>query len=313
MSRIHVVGLGAVGAAYASRFVEAGVDLRVVADPERAERYRVEPTVVNGRAYRFALLDDDRPADLVLVAVKHPQLAEAIELLRPGIGRKTVVLSLLNGIESEDRLRAGLPGAHVPYAICVGIDAVRDGREVRYSSLGRILFGEATNTDPPTPAVARVADLLAKAGIPHAVPADMLHELWWKFLINVGANQVSAIIAAPYRVLQDREQPARQVMIAAQREVIAVAGASSIALDASDIERWLHVLDGLSADNYTSMAQDALAGRPTEVDIFGGAMIELGRRTGVPVPVNTTLHGLLKGIRPSSRHGRSAAGTPAGC
>lgn len=295
MARIHVVGLGAVGAAYASRFVEAGVDLRVVTGPERAQRYRAEPTVVNGRPYRFALLDDDLTADLVIVAVKHPQLGEAIELLRPGIGRDTVVLSLLNGIGSEDRLRAGLPGAHVPYAICVGIDAVREGRDVRYSSLGRIMFGEATNADPPTPAVSRVAALLALAGIPHVVPADMLHELWWKFLINVGANQVSALARAPYRVLQDRDQPARQVMIAAQREVIAVANASGVALDPSDLQRWLDVLDGLGPDNYTSMAQDALAGRPTEVDIFGGAVIELGRRTGVPVPVNTTLYGLLKG------------------
>lgn len=299
MSRIHVLGLGAVGAAYASRFVEAGADLRVVADPARAQRYRDESTIVNGLAYRFTVLDDDLPSDLVIVAVKHPQLAEAIELLRPCVGRDTIVLSLLNGIDSEDRLRAGLPGAHVPYAISVGIDAVRKGREVRYSSLGRILFGEATNTDPPTAALSRVAAMLAQAGIPHLVPADMLHELWWKFLINVGANQVSALARAPYRVLQDRDQPARQVMIAAQREVIAVANASGIALDASDLQRWLEVLDGLGPDNYTSMAQDALAGRPTEVDIFGGAVVELGRRTGLPVPVNATLHGLLKGAAAS--------------
>ncbi len=301
MSRIHVVGLGAVGASYASRFVEADADLRVVVDPTRAERYRAEPTVVNGRPYRFTQLGDDLPADLVIVAVKHPHLGEAIELLRPGIGRDTVVLSLLNGIGSEDRLRAGLPGAHVPYAISVGIDAVREGRDVRYTSLGRIIFGDATNTDPPTPVLSRVAGLLAQAGIPHLVPTDMLHELWWKFLINVGVNQVSAIAKAPYRVLQDRDQPARQVMIAAQHEVIAVANASGIALDESDIERWLHVLDGLGPDNYTSMAQDALAGRPTEVDIFAGAVVELGRRAGVPVPVNTTLYGLLKGAEAAAR------------
>ena len=142
------------GAAYASRFLEAGADLRVVVDPERAARYRAEPTVVNGRAYRFPLLDDDVPADLVIVAVKHPQLDEAIELLRPGVGRDTVVLSLLNGIDSEDVLAGGAPGGPVPYAISVGIDAVRDGRDVRYTSLGRIVFGEATNPGPPAAAVA---------------------------------------------------------------------------------------------------------------------------------------------------------------
>jgi 2-dehydropantoate 2-reductase len=295
MARVHVVGLGAVGAAYASRFADSGADLRVVADPGRAERYRAEPTVVNGRRYTFELLDDDTPADLAIVAVKYPQLPEAIELLRPCIGEGTVVLSLLNGIGSEDELRAALPTACVPYAITVGIDAVRTGRAVRYSSLGHIMFGEATNTDPPSAPVRRTAGLLELAGIPYLVPADMLHELWWKFLINVGANQVSAVIKAPYRVLQDRAQLPRQVMIAAQREVIAVANARGIALDESDLDRWLDVLDRLAPHNYTSMAQDALAARATEADIFGGAMVELGRLTGVPVPVNTTLYGLLKG------------------
>ncbi|MGV8908215.1 MAG: ketopantoate reductase family protein [Propionicimonas sp.] len=296
MPRIHVVGLGAVGAAYASRFAEAGADLRVVVDPARADRYRSTPTVVNGRAYAFAVLDDHTPADLAIVAVKHAQLDEAIALLRPSIGESTVVLSLLNGISSESRLRAGLPGARVPYAISVGIDAVRTGREIHYSSLGCIVFGDAGNPEPPAADLSRVAGMLDSAGISHHIPADMLHELWWKFLINVGVNQVSAIIRAPYRVLQDRDQPARQVMIAAQREVIAVANASGIALSESDLDRWLEVLDQLDPDNYTSMAQDALAGRPSEVDIFAGELIELGRRTGVPVPVNTTLYGLLKGV-----------------
>jgi 2-dehydropantoate 2-reductase len=293
-ARIHLVGLGAVGAAYAARLVDSGADLKIVADPERAARYRGEPTVVNGRSYSFDVLADDVTADLVLVAVKRPHLAAAIELLRPGIRPGTVVLSLLNGIDSEAELSRALPDASVLYAVCVGIDAVRTGRSVRYTSLGRILFGEAINTPPSTP-VSWVAGLLADAGIPHAIPADMQRELWWKFLVNVGANQVSAILRAPYRVLQDRDQPARQVMLAAQREVIAVANASGIALGEADLDRWLTVLDELGPDSFTSMAQDAAAGRPTEVDAFAGAMIDLGRRTGVEVPVNTTLYGLLKG------------------
>lgn len=298
MPRIHLVGLGAIGAAYASRLIDSGADLRVVADPERASRYRAQPTVVNGRALAVPLLDDERPADLVIVAVKRPQLDAAIDLLRPSVVEGTVMLSLLNGIDSEEVLAAAFPQARVLDAICVGIDAVREGREVRCTTLGRIVFGEATNPGPSADAVAAVAATLAAAGIEHAVPPDMRHELWWKWLINVGANQVSAIIRAPYRVLQDRDQPARGVMIAAQREVIAVAGANGVALGEDDLSRWLDVLDTMGPDSYTSMAQDVLAGRPTEVDSFAGKMIELGRDAGIPVPVNTTLYGLLKGISP---------------
>jgi 2-dehydropantoate 2-reductase len=295
-ARVVLVGLGAIGAAYASRFVDAGIELGVLADPGRAARYRARPTVVNGRPYDFPLgAGGGEPADLAIVAVKRSALGEAISLLRPRVGERTVVLSLLNGIDSEEVLAAAFPQASVLLAVSVGIDAVRDGRDVRYTSLGRILYGEPANPGPMTAKVAAVGALLDAAGIEHQVPPDMVHELWWKWLINVGVNQVSALLRAPYRVLQDRANPAREVMIAAQREVMAVANARGVRLDESDLARWLDVLDALGPDNYTSMAQDALAGRPTEVDSFAATVVALGRELGVPVPVNTVLYGLLKG------------------
>jgi 2-dehydropantoate 2-reductase len=293
--RVVLVGLGAVGAGYGSLLLQAGLDLQVVADPERIARYGHQPTVVNGQAFQFPVaVAADRPAELILVAVKRGALGEAIQLIGPHVGPRTVILSLLNGIDSEELLAAAFPQASVLLALSVGIDAVRDGREVHYSSLGRIVFGDPANPGPHAEQVATVADLFDRAEIAYQIPADMVRELWWKYLINVGINQVSAIIGAPYRVFQV-EGEARDTMIAAQREVIAVANAVGVGLDEADLQRWLDVLAGLGPDNYTSMAQDALAGRPTEVDSFAGTMIRLGERTGVPVPVNTVLHGLLKG------------------
>lgn len=293
--RVVLVGLGAVGAGYGSVLLKAGIDVQIVADPVRIARYGHQPTVVNGESWLFPVADGaSGPAELVLVAVKRGALDDAIALLGPHVGPNTVILSLLNGIDSEEVLAAAFPQATVLLALSVGIDAVRDGREVHYSSLGRIVFGETTNPGPQAAQVAWVGDLFDRAGIAYQVPDDMIRELWWKYLINVGVNQVSAIIGAPYRVFQV-EGEARSTMIAAQREVIAVANALGVELDDTDLERWLDVLAGLGPDNFTSMAQDALAGRPTEVDSFAGTMIRLGERTGVPVPVNTVLYGLLKG------------------
>jgi 2-dehydropantoate 2-reductase len=292
--RVLLVGLGAVGAGYGSLFLDAGMDLRVAVDAERAARYQLQPTVVNGREFSFPLAAGSEPADLVLVAVKRGALDAAIELLGPFVGPQTVILSLLNGIDSEDLLAAAFPQATVLLSLSVGIDAVRDGRAVRYSSLGRIVFGDSVNPGPHQRQVTEVARLFDQASIAYQVPQDMIRELWWKYLINVGVNQVSAIIGAPYRVFQ-ADGPARDTMIATQREVIAIANAMGVGLDESDLQRWLDVLAGLGPDNYTSMAQDALAGRTTEVDSFAGTVIALGERTGVPVPVNTVLYGLLKG------------------
>ncbi len=179
------------------------------------------------------------------------------------------------------------------YSITVGVDAVRTGSSVNYTSLGKIVFGEATNTAPYSEAVAWLTQLFDRCGLAWEVPADMIKQLWWKFLINDGVNQVTAILKAPYRVVQEAS-PARDLMVAAQREVVAVARAHGIGLDQTDIDSWLRVLEGLGPDQYTSMAQDALAGRPTETDVFGGAMRQMGARLGIPVPVNTCLHQLLK-------------------
>lgn len=294
--RVHLTGLGAVGAGYGSRMLAAGIDLRVVADEERLARYRRESTVVNGTEFLFPVLAtaDTTPAEVAVVAVKYPALAEAIELLRPNVDEHTVILSLLNGVDSERVLAQAFPQAKVLYAVTVGIDAVRSQREVRYTSLGRVLFGEATNSGEPSAAVAKVAGLLDEAGIAHEIPPDMIHQLWWKFLINTGVNQVSAVLGAPYRAFQSPGAPARDAMIAAQHEVIAVANAEGIELTSADLDAWLSVLAQLGPDNYTSMAQDAMAGRETEVDIFAGRVCELARMHDIPTPVNQLLSQLLK-------------------
>lgn len=130
----------------------------------------------------------------------------------------------------------------------------------------------------------------------------MVGSLWWKFMINTGVNQVSAVLRAPYGTFQDRESPARSLMIAAQREVIEVASASGVELGSDAIPRWLAVLDTLSPTGYTSMAQDVLAHRPTEVETFAGEIVRLADPAGIPVPVNATLLYLLRALDPAYLH-----------
>jgi 2-dehydropantoate 2-reductase len=289
---ISVIGLGAVGASFVARISHAqtAAELRVVAEGARAERLRSEGVVVNGERYRLTVVEPSEhvaPADLVIVAVKCHHLAEAIEQLAGQVGPDTIVLSLLNGITSEVALRAAYPEASIPLAVAVGIDAVRDEAGVRYTTLGWVEFGDPVPGERSA-GVVRLEGLLADAGIPYVVKNDMLHALWWKFLVNVGVNQVSALLEAPYALVQTAG-PARDLMIAAQREVVAIAPASGVDLTDDDIARFLEILNTLGPENYTSMAQDALARRRTEVDQFAGVVVELGERYGVPTPVNAVL------------------------
>ena len=297
MTRIAVIGAGAMGGLYASK-LQAVPDAEVclVAAGERAERLRAEGLTINGQRHDFPVVEPGaatEPAELVVVAVKYPALTGALDQLAGQIGPGTIVISLLNGITSEAEIAARFPEAHVLLSMTVEVDPVRHGSTINYTRLGRIDLGEARNPIPWSEPVRFVTNILSRAGLVWQVPEDMTRQLWWKFLINVGVNQVTAVLGAPYAVVQRVDSPARALMLAAQREVIAVAQEHGVDLGSSDLGSWLEVLARLGPGQYTSMAQDVLAGRPTEADVFGGVMRRLGAEVGVPVPVNTVLHQLL--------------------
>jgi 2-dehydropantoate 2-reductase len=296
--RISVIGAGAMGAFYASKFFEMDRGcISLIAGGERCARLRTEGLIVNGRHYYPSTLSPEEipaPSDLVIVAVKHQHLPGAIRDLRRAVGETTDILSVMNGIESEEKLAAAYGMEKVLYAVAVGIDAVREGNAVTCSKQGRLLFGEADNS-VLSPRVRALQDLFRRAGLACETPPDMIRTLWWKFMINVGINQVSAVLGAPYGVFQ-ASRAARELMEAAMKEVIAVAGAAKVRLSEKDIEDFYPFLQAMSPEGKTSMVQDVEAKRKTEVEMFAGKVVELGRRYRLPTPVNEILLNFIKVI-----------------
>ena len=294
LSTIYVLGLGAIGATYAAKLHDhLPQHVKVLADAARSAVYRRAGLTVNGHPYAFDFVEPSAgapKADLILVAVKHPQLPEAIRMLQPVVGPDTIVLSLLNGISSEDLIGQVIGPEHLLYSY-VYMDAVREGRAVRYNQLGEIVFGEALNHHLSA-RVRAVKELFTAAGIPHQVPPDMRRALWTKFLLNVGVNQTSALLKAPYGVFQQSTH-ARELMVVAAREVVALAQAQGIALGEADIEYCVATINRLDPASKTSMLQDLEAGRPTEVEAFAGVVIALGHHYQVPTPVNNLLYKAL--------------------
>lgn len=294
-----VVGAGAVGAAVAGIIAERDpAAVQVLAPGERLERYRRDGFILNGRRrdFRLAAAGAQEPADLVLVAVKSYHLGQAISDMRSRVGPRTLVLSLMNGITSEDDLAAAFGSEKVPWGMILGIDAVRTGNDTRFSSTGRIFFGDARNAEGAwSERVSRIARFFDRTGVSYTVPADMVKTLWYKFMINVGINQVSAIIRGTYRAFQAGRE-ATHLMEAAMREVVALSKAMGTGLDEADIAAWRGALSGFDPANKTSMLQDVEAGRRTEVDAFAGTVIRLAGQKGIEVPVNRMLHALLAAI-----------------
>lgn len=297
IGRVHFIGLGAIGLKYAARMYDADPSLvRVIADNARIEKFRLTPPCVNGKPYRFEFVrpnDPDETAELIFVAVKWRHLDQAIADIRGFIGDRTTIVSLMNGIASEERLADEFGAGRVVYAN-VYMDAVRDGHSVTWRDIGRIVFGEKNNV-PVSPRVKAIQALFDRAAIPCSVPDDMLRAHWAKFMLNVGINQASAVLRAPYGAFQSNPY-ARELMVSAAREVVEISQRAGVGLGETDIAKFVDIIDSLDPGGKTSMLQDIEGKRETEVDIFAGTVVELGKRYGVPTPVNQTLLTIIRAM-----------------
>ena len=307
--RVGILGAGAIGAIYANHFAKVPDAFQTVllATGERAERLRSTPWVINGKVLQGVAVTDPSapgaevtPVDLLLVAVKHQHLLDAVKDAAPLVApNRTLILSVMNGLDSEDVLIERFGERSVLHCMALAMDSTRKGREVQYANAGKLVFG-ATASGIAVAAdaderVARVAEALSAVGLEYATPDDIVHEMWFKFMVNVGVNQASAIMQWTYAEMRDPNHPqGRRLMEALQREVIAVAAPAGVSLGPADVERWQRVFEGLGGAQKTSMLQDVEAGRPTEVEAFAGKVMRLGERFGVETPTNRAVYHLLR-------------------
>jgi 2-dehydropantoate 2-reductase len=293
---VSILGAGAMGAVFASKFFELDrACISLTASGERYDRLASRGLIVNDRHYAIPVLtpdDTSPPSDLIIVALKHHHLKEAVHDLKHRVGENTTILSVMNGLDSEHIIGDVFGKDKVLYAISVGIDAQRNGHITNYTKLGTLFFGEADNT-VQTERVTNIQALLRRAGINYETPIDMIRMMWWKFMINVGVNQASAVLAAPYGVFQASKH-AQAIMESAMREVITIAKTAGVNLVEEDIKDWYKFLATLHREGKTSMLQDIEAGRETEVDIFAGKVVELGKTYAIPTPVNEILLHAIK-------------------
>lgn len=289
--KVAILGAGALGASYASMFFDKGeFSVAFIAGGDRYASLKEEGVIVNGKHYSIATIHPEGvtpPADLIIVALKHHHLSQAIGDLRNLAGEDAIIISVMNGLDSEEMLGEVYGMDKLLYTIAVGIDALRVGNRINYDNPGKILFGEANNTQL-SERVRRLQRAFDKAGIIYETPVDMMRVMWWKFMVNVGMNQASAVMRAPYGVFQT-SRTAQTLMEALMYEVIELAEHAGVDLGEKDIKEWYKTLDTLSPQGKTSMLQDIEAKRKTEVEIFGGKVVALGEDYGIATPVNRTL------------------------
>ncbi len=157
------------------------------------------------------------PADL-LIFVKNHHLPKAIKEAANHVGEKTIIISFLNGISSEEEIGKTFGRDKVLYAYVMRTDATRIGDSTNYVNLGLCAISRSTKYPGKVyrKSIGR-RRIFQKTGIKYNIPENMIRELWLKFMLNVGANQVTALLRCGYGALKD--SPAvRDLVSSAMRE-----------------------------------------------------------------------------------------------
>ena len=296
---VSIIGLGALGILFGNHLSKRmpKTYLRIIADKDRIKKYESNHIYCNGEPCEFNYMTPEElcePADLIIFTVKYDGLNDAIQAVKNQVGEQTIILSALNGITSEDVIGETYGMDKILHCVAQGMDAVKIENELTYEHMGMLCFGEG-QPGVISSKVKKVAEFFENMEFPYEAVTDMNTRLWGKFMLNVGVNQTVAVYESNYGEVQ-KEGQARDTMILAMREVMALSEIKGINLNDDDLNYWLEILSTLSPAGKPSMRQDLEAKRYSEVELFSGTVIKMGKKYCIPTPVNQQLYDKIKFI-----------------
>ncbi len=292
IKNVLICGIGAIGSIYAVKLLEnKKCNLKILVDETRLERYKQNGLDFNDKKYDFDYTlpqnADNFKADLIIIAVKNNGLKWVIKNIKNFLTKDTIILSLLNGITSEDEILEEYNNAKVLYSYFVGHTSTRLGRKITFDGVGNIIFG--TLNDKFKKEVEDVENFFKENNITFEIPKDINYARFCKYMMNIGLNQTSALSGASYKIFQQKGAN-YHLMLKLFEEVSLLAKAMGVKNYQNLISDALKYLDLMIPEGKSSMLQDILNGSKTEVEIFSKTIIDLGKKYNINVPYNQVVY-----------------------
>jgi len=299
-----VVGPGAMGCLFAARLSGAGNEVALADhDKDRAQKITEQGIKITGISGTYAVRIPTAVGaapfapDFILICVKSTDTRAAGEGVSGSMGKETMVVTLQNGLGNMEILAEIFGQEKVLGGVTAQGATLVDEGVIRHAGEGETVIGPAGEEDGP---VHKLVSVMNQAGF-ETRSADKVEELiWGKLVINVGINALTAITR-----LKNGRIPAikgtRAVMEAAVEEAVSVARTRGVRLPyEGPLTRVIAVCEA-TKENVSSMLQDVLKQKATEVEAINGAIAREGAVLGIPTPVNRTLTELVDAIQTSYR------------
>jgi 2-dehydropantoate 2-reductase len=295
--KIAVVGAGAVGGYFGGLLARAGAPVMMIGRPAFVDAVQHNGLFLDTlhfqetvRVEASAELAAIRGAEIVLFCVKTTDNAATAKGLAPLLAPSTLILSMQNGVDNVEQIRAAASLDALPSVVYVASSVPEPGK-VKHVGRGDLVVG------PKNEKTERIASLFSSANVPCRISENIEGELWTKLIWNCALNAVSALGRAKYGLVASSAD-AWKVVEAAVYEVLAVARAANI--HPPGLEDPKAALAGAlkiatqMAEALSSTAQDMNRGKRTEIDSLNGYVSRRGAELGVPTPVNHALYALVK-------------------
>lgn len=293
---VAVLGAGAVGS-YVIWGLSEKKDIRlgVIASGERAKRLKNKGCKINDTVYHPEVWtpEEAHGVDFLIVSLKYGALPGALDDITAVTGENTVIMSLMNGVDSEEIIAEKVGAEHLLHAIIkVASHKENDGYVFNPEATLGIIFGEV-----PAPydseRVQAVLDLFSGTGLHYRATDCILEEIWSKFRLNVCNNLPQAILGAGVGCYRDSVHM-KAISDGLRAELMAIAEAKGIDISKADVSSGRGSAVPPTA-RYSTL-QDLDAGRHTEIDMFSGALIRMGKELGIPTPYNEFTYHMIKAL-----------------
>lgn len=309
--RLLVMGAGAIGSVIGGLLAKCGHEVWLCGREPHIEAIRDDGLCICGiwgehliKMPHLVTSPEQIPRgtifDSIFLTVKSFDTLDATRQVSPLIGPETLIVSLQNGLGNVEEI-ATIAGKERTVAgrVIFGAQINRPGVAEVTVYAEEVMLGSPFGMERLNSRIEQLAAQLNAAGIPSKPTNQIQQYLWSKLLYNACLNPMCTLLQCPYGYLLEKEGT-REQMRAIIHEIYAVAAARRILLahpTPDDYQRVLFErLIPSTYAHYPSMWQDIQRERRTEIDAINGRVVEYGRESGTPTPVNAALTSLIKAL-----------------
>ncbi|MEM2917663.1 MAG: 2-dehydropantoate 2-reductase [Candidatus Bathyarchaeia archaeon] len=286
--KIVVLGAGAIGSVYGA-LLSRRKDVTLIGRKPHVEAIKLNGLKVSGDINERFFVKAETEIEaipsgtLILLTTKAHDTVEAIGKVKPLLKKDTVILVLQNGLGNEDLVK-DVAGREVRVVRGLVTSAAE------FLEAGKVVFWNGETIMEKNETSERIALVFNESGLKTRLVNDFEREVWNKLIVNCVINPLSAIFKVRDNMVgADSLKTVRRKII---QECVAVGKAEGIHFD-PNIEECVEKKIS-SYSNFSSMCQDIMKGKKTEIDFLNGKIVELGKKHGIPTPVNEALVAMIK-------------------